>query len=526
MPKAERSLRELFYEIRRVTKSREILTEKRIRRLYKGVMQDLNGFLADAYVKYSDDEGRLTLAGLERKASYARFLEEVATRADALSPGLQREMLSLADDVYTRCWRSMTDAVQNAADLKPYRDILGDNLVRPETMRQAVKNNISKLTLPPLLERNRQDVIYQIRQVLGIGLMNGDRYDTMAKRITERLDVSYSKAVLTARTESHRNQEAGMLDCAKEISRGVEGSGLIYTATWRAMLDERVRPNHRYHTKAGWKTVRRGKADHQKMEGKIIRVGDRFDLGDGVYAEAPGSSGVAAHDCNCRCYLEYALMTPEEFVAAGGKVESDLAQKKLVPDDQGAVNTVPSDNAPSESVLPEQGDAAQNVASTPKEAPAQKETSTPEKISIVTEEYSQRKGNPDGHYIIPEGYDLSKHKDECTMAEWISRTFGGNIRVLTEVSGQKNPDYEWDGKFWELKTVSTAKAVDSALRKAGKQIRENPGGVILDFTGPKEDLPAVLEAVKDRVKRWNVSGVVDTIITSEGKTIFVVRIQK
>lgn len=321
MPKSETSLKELLHEVRRVAKSREVLTEKKIRQIYRSVMQDLNGYLADAYVKYSDDEGRLTLSQLKSKTSYARFLEEVAERVDTLSPALRREMLNLADDVYSRSWRSMTDAVQNAADLKPYRDILGDSLVRPEVMRQAVKNNISKLTLPPLLERNRQDVIYQIQQVLGIGLMNGDRYDTMAKKITERLDVSYSKAVLTARTESHRNQEAGMLDCAKEISSGVEGSGLIYTATWRTMQDERVRPNHRYHTKSGWKTVRSGKADHQKMEGKIIRVGDRFDLGDGVFAEAPGSSGVAAHDCNCRCYLEYALMTPEEFIAAGGKFD-------------------------------------------------------------------------------------------------------------------------------------------------------------------------------------------------------------
>lgn len=321
MPKSETSLKELLHEVRRVAKSREVLTEKRIRRIYRDVMKDLNGYLADAYVKYSDEEGRLTLSQLKNKTSYARFLEEVAERVDTISPALRREMLNLADDVYSRSWRSMTDAVQNAADLTPYRDILGDSIVRPEVMRQAVKNNISKLTLPPLLERNRQDVIYQIQQVLGIGLMNGDRYDTMAKKITERLDVSYSKAVLTARTESHRNQEAGMLDCAKEISNGVEGSGLIYTATWRTMQDERVRPNHRYHTKSGWKTVRSGKADHQKMEGKIIRVGDRFDLGDGVFAEAPGSSGVAAHDCNCRCYLEYALMTPEEFVAAGGKFD-------------------------------------------------------------------------------------------------------------------------------------------------------------------------------------------------------------
>ena len=45
-----------------------------------------------------------------------------------------------------------------------------------------------------------------------------------------------------------------------------------------------------------------------------------FDLGGGVTAKAPSKSGVAAHDCNCRCYLEYNLMTAEEFAKATGKM--------------------------------------------------------------------------------------------------------------------------------------------------------------------------------------------------------------
>ena len=43
------------------------------------------------------------------------------------------------------------------------------------------------------------------------------------------------------------------------------------------------------------------------------------DLGGGVTAAAPSKSGVAAHDCNCRCYLEYNLMIVEEFAKATGK---------------------------------------------------------------------------------------------------------------------------------------------------------------------------------------------------------------
>lgn len=123
---------------------------------------------------------------------------------------------------------------------------------------------------------------------------------------------------------------------------------------------------------------------------------------------------------------------------------------------------------------------------------------------------------------------MSKHKDECAMAEWISRNFGGTIRVLNEslVPGEKMADYEWDGRLWELKTVSSVNAVDTALRKAIKQIYSNPGGVIIDFKGESTDSNAVLEVAKHRMSRWRAEGTIDTIITLEGKTLFVVRIKK
>lgn len=67
----------------------------------------------------------------------------------------------------------------------------------------------------------------------------------MSKRISERLNVSESKANNIVRTESHRNVEGGFMDCAKNIQEGLNGSDLIYTATWRTMKDERVRPQQR-----------------------------------------------------------------------------------------------------------------------------------------------------------------------------------------------------------------------------------------------------------------------------------------
>ncbi|MBO4375439.1 MAG: hypothetical protein J5829_10070, partial [Lachnospiraceae bacterium] len=45
----------------------------------------------------------------------------------------------------------------------------------------------------------------------------------------------------------------------------------------------------------------------------------------------------------------------------------------------------------------------------------------------------------------------------------------------------KTPDFLWHDKHWDLKDVSSVKAVDNAVRKGLHQIKDNPGGIILDF---------------------------------------------
>ena len=141
-----------------------------------------------------------------------------------------------------------------------------------------------------------------------------------AKRISERVGVSRNKAMNIVRTETHRNVEGGFMDCAEHLQECLDGSDLIYAATWRTMKDERVRPQIRRKTKKGWKTsFSKSGANHMKMEGVTVKAGELFNLGNGVKAKAPSKSGVAAHDCNCRCFLEYNLMTAEEFAKATGK---------------------------------------------------------------------------------------------------------------------------------------------------------------------------------------------------------------
>lgn len=330
MPKSESSLNEILYDLKRIEESREKLTEKKIREIYKSLMQELKSFISDTYLSYADEDGRVYVEQLRREAQYARFLEEVTECVDNISPELKKEMLNLVDETYSKCYQGMADALGSASNTKQIAKMLGDDtLVRPEVLRRAVDNNIGKLTLPAVLEKHRQSIVYDIQQALTIGLTNGDRYEDMVKRVQNVLAGDngtggyYGKACNIVRTESHRNIESGFMDCAQDIAQGLDGSDLVYVAIWRTMGDERVRPNVRVKTKKGWITkINKNGADHQKMDGVTIRVGDKFKLESGVYAKNPGESGVARHDCNCRCFLEYDLLTIDEWNALGDKQEN------------------------------------------------------------------------------------------------------------------------------------------------------------------------------------------------------------
>lgn len=314
MPKSEQSLNELLYDLKRIEEHREILSENKIRKIYKSLMKELNAFIAEEYFLYADGEGVLSYATLQEKAREARFLEEVVKQVDSITPELKAEMMKLVEETYTNCYQGMQNAVINASNTQELAAVMSDTTLRSEVLKQAVNNNISKLTLPNVLEKHRQEIVYNIKQELTIGMINGDRYEQMARRITDKVDISYKKAVNVARTESHRNIESGLYDCAENIAQSLEGSGLVVVATWRTKKDERVRPNIRRKTKKGWKTYKSTNgADHVSMEGKTIRVGDFFEFSDGVKTKHPSKSGVARHDCNCRCDLEYDYMTEEEF---------------------------------------------------------------------------------------------------------------------------------------------------------------------------------------------------------------------
>lgn len=347
------TLDKLLIQVRRIAEHRQLGAEKQIRAAYKRTLSDLKKFIGYEFAQYAED-GKLTYDILAKKQNMARFLEEVQQNIDGLSPEMQTEISECVSDIYKLSYEGMTDAVLKAAPKTAANALKGLSFVQPTQVISGVNNElINKITLKDVLEKNRRNVIYDLKQAVTIGITNGETVDMMSKRVSGVLDGDYKKAVRVVRTEAHRVREMGLSDSARNFDAELQktDTGLRMVKIWRTMKDDRVRPNRRYKTKKGWRTSAGSGANHQKMEGQTVLATDMFELTDGHKTVSPGQSGIAAQDINCRCFVQYKLVDNTEFVKLSSKNKftnednSDIIKEKgkkgITPITDGAIKNVP-----------------------------------------------------------------------------------------------------------------------------------------------------------------------------------------
>ena len=87
------------------------------------------------------------------------------------------------------------------------------------------------------------------------------------------------------------------------------------------------------------------------------------------------------------------------------------------------------------------------------------------------------------------------------------------------------PDYRWRGTFWDLKTVTTEKSSNSAVRHGLKQTQENPGGIILDYGNNELSLKILQEVLKKRLTA-SAQANVDILVLQKGECVAALRYKK
>ena len=315
----DRDLERYLRQARRTAAHREAGSEREIRGLYREMLKELQDFMGETYAQYAQED-RLTYGMLQAAGYEARFLEEVEQRLNLAAPKAAEALRKLVEQTYEAAYTAMAQGVQRAAQGMD-AGFPASIAITPEQIKAAVENPVSGLTLKDTLEKNRKEIVYEIKKAVGVGLMNGDRYTTMARRIAQQLDGDYKKAVRIARTEAGRVREAGSLAAAQSADRELRAgqSGLRLTKTWKTMKDEKVRPQRRRKGKGGWSSRMGHGANHMILEGQTVLADQEFDLMDGHTAPAPLNSGIAGHDINCRCYAAYELMTDAEYFERTGE---------------------------------------------------------------------------------------------------------------------------------------------------------------------------------------------------------------
>lgn len=297
--------------------------------------------------------------------------------------------------------------------------------------------------------------------------------DDLQKRITT---MSRDSAIRTARTAVTGAQNAGRMDSYA----AAEKMGIKLKKEWLATLDARTRHSH------------------AMLDGEQVAQDKKFSNG----CRFPGDpQGPPWEIYNCRCTL---------IAAVDGVDTSDGLRR--------ARDGLISDVTYAQWEASKQGYSGKQLS--PYHMGSEKSAKD------VTKKYIDSAKPRMGKVRYENGYRSKKHKEEINVANQIRELFGGKIVLLKEsqTPGMKMPDMLWKGKQWEIKSISTEKAADSALRKAIKQIHGNQGGVIFDVADgiDKQKLIDVLDARATRSKSFNA----DIIALHNGSVLFVRRYKK
>lgn len=134
------------------------------------------------------------------------------------------------------------------------------------------------------IKKYGNDFVYDVHGIIHEGIDNGDTFTSMARNLKKRFGKDIGNTVRIARTEGARVLEDSKYQAFEDIA---ENESVQVFKVWHTMGDEAVRDTH------------------QAMEGIKVPYDDEFTLPSGATCLYPKSTGIAAEDINCRCYVEY-----------------------------------------------------------------------------------------------------------------------------------------------------------------------------------------------------------------------------
>lgn len=264
--------------------------EQQIVSEYLKALEEIYSLLEKNYRQYEED-GKLTYDVMIKHNRLMKFEDELISTLLGLNKTIGNLIVDHLYDVYTEGYYQSGWVLETETQVK-----LSYSSVKLDVLQSAIQHNFTGLTLNERLKNQRNEVIIKLREVITRGLHEGQTIKNMSESIQNQLEMSATKSVRIARTESHRLIQQSSFDAAQQANK----KGVIMMKEWMSMKDERVR-------RAGkGKGKKKSKADHKKLDGKKLPLDGLFD--DGLSkGPAPGQLPAAGSSVNCRCILLYSV---------------------------------------------------------------------------------------------------------------------------------------------------------------------------------------------------------------------------
>lgn len=268
----------------------EKANERRLNRhqtaIKKQYEEMLVGILKDVSCYYTKLEtgGKLTLEEMAKYKRLDSLVKQIEAQSRQLTKQRQKALIAYLSEAMQYSYAYMAYGIETET-----LALLGFSQITSEQVLASINNPIRGLTLNETLEKNRKEVVYQLRTRLTQELVNGSSYRSMANALKGVVENDYRKAVTIARTETHRVTESGKQEAVTRATN----QGIVMTKKWNTARDTRVRKT--------------SKSNHVALDGQVVPSDQPFKLGNGITAMTPGQSGTPQNDINCRCFATYSV---------------------------------------------------------------------------------------------------------------------------------------------------------------------------------------------------------------------------
>jgi hypothetical protein len=256
--------------------------EKDLIKAYSSALKDIKQMIADMFEKYGDQVTYKDMVAYQRLTNLEL---SIAKQIKTLTGKGKRTVEKAFRDIVTESFSATGTAISKSVEVT-----VGFGVMNEEVIKTAILNPMQRITWSDALQENSAKYLSQIKTELSQGLIKGEGYAKIAKRLEKSTEMSANKTIRIVRTEGHRAQSVGRKLAVDKVEGAADRLGIKVKRVWVATSDDRTRDSHK------------------AMDGKEADDDGLFTLPSGVRTEGPGMSGVAEEDINCRCTVRVEII--------------------------------------------------------------------------------------------------------------------------------------------------------------------------------------------------------------------------